>query len=229
MTSNADSSSKNRTWFSYNSKVYFVASYRSTNGIEDYYTYQTMGVGNAGTAYIGDFSGQLTLCKNLVSYASTVNPVSLDLVYNSSYAMRYGEENYDTGGWLGLGMHVGAGVNLSVMQKVENIELQNDSNASNKSTYMKYTDGDGTIHYFAKDSSKDADYYYDEDGMQLKINEYRTGCYMISDDKDNEMYFVNGYLTLINDASNEIQIHYVHNDGTSANNGYPNASGGSDQ
>ncbi len=226
MTSNADSSSKNRTWFSYNSKVYFVASYRSTNGIEDYYTYQTMGVGNAGTAYIGDFSGQLTLCKNLVSYASTVNPVSLDLVYNSSYAMRYGEENYDTGGWLGLGMHVGAGVNLSVMQKVEKIELQNDSNASNKSTYMKYTDGDGTIHYFAKDSSKDADYYYDEDGMQLKINEYRTGCYMISDDKDNEMYFVNGYLTLINDANgNEIQIHYVHSDGTSASNGYPNASG----
>src|SRR5699024_12567335 len=71
-----------------------------------------------------------------------------------SYAMRYGEENYDTGGWLGLGMHVGAGVNLSVMQKVEKIELQNDSNASNKSTYMKYTDGDGTIHYFSKEDRK---------------------------------------------------------------------------
>ena len=226
MTSNAGSSSKNRTWFSYNSKVYFLASYRSTNGIEDYYTYQTMGVGNAGTAYIGDFSGQLTLCKNLVSYASTVNPVSLDLTYNSSYAMRYGEENYDAGSWLGLGMHVGAGVNLSIMQRVEKIELQNDSNANNKSTYMKYTDGDGTIHYFAKDSSKDANYYYDEDGMGLKINEYRTGCYMISDDKDNEMYFVNGFLTLINDANgNEIQIHYTHSDGTSASNGYPNASG----
>ncbi|MDY4220226.1 MAG: hypothetical protein SOY32_07395, partial [Candidatus Faecousia sp.] len=226
MSSNADSSSKNRTWFSYNSKVYFVTSYRSTNGIEDYYTYQTMGLGNAGTAYIGDFSGQLTLCKNLVSYASTVNPVSLDLVYNSSYAMRYGEENYDTGTWLDLGMHVGAGVNLSVMQKVEKVELQNDTNPNNKSTYMKYTDGDGTVHYFSKDSSKDASYYYDEDGLGLKINEYRTGCYMISDDKDNEMYFVNGFLTLINDPNgNEIQIHYTHSDGTSASNGYPNASG----
>ena len=38
-------------------------------------------------------------------------------------------------------------------------------------------------------------YYYDEDGLGLKINEYRTGCYMISDDKDNEMYFVNGFLS----------------------------------
>ncbi len=33
--------------------------------------------------------------------------------------MRYGEENYDAGSWLGLGMHVGAGVNLSIMQRVE--------------------------------------------------------------------------------------------------------------
>ena len=226
MTSNSDSNSKNRAWFSYYSKVIFVASYRSTNGIEGYYTYQTMGVGNAGTAYIGDFSGQLTVCKNLVSYASTVNPVSVDLVYNSSYAMQFGEENYDASGWMGLGMHVGAGVNLSVMQRVQKVELQNDTNANNKSTYLKYTDGDGTIHYFAEDSSKTDGYYYDEDGMGLKINEYRTGCYVISDDKDNEMYFVNGYLTLINDANgNEIQIHYIHSDGTSSSNGHPNASG----
>ena len=225
MTSNSDSTSKNRAWFTYSNVVLMVL-YRSTNGIEDYYTYQTMGAGNAGTAYIGDFSGQLTLCKNLVSYASTVNPFSLDLVYNSSYSMRYGDTNYDVGGQLGLGMHVGAGVNLSVMQKVEKIELQNDDVSGKKTTYMKYTDGDGTIHYFSKDSSKNANYYYDEDGLGLKINEYRNGCYMISDDKDNEMYFVNGFLTLINDANgNEIQIHYTHSDGTSASNGHPNASG----
>lgn len=166
------------------------------------------------------------MCKNLVSYASTVNPVSLDLVYNSSYAMRYGEQNYDAGGWLGLGMHIGAGVNLSVMQRVEKVQLQNDANANNKSTYMKYTDGDGTIHYFAEDSSKTAGYYYDEDGMGLKINEYSTGNYMIGDDKDNKMYFVNGHLTLIKDANgNEIQIHYIHSDGTVSSNGHPNASG----
>ena len=226
MTSNSDASSKNRAWFSYYDKVSLVVSYRSTNGIEDYYTYQTAGVGNAGTAYLSDFSGQLTLCKQLVTYDSTVNPVSLDLIYNSSYAVRYGEENYDVGGWLGLGMHVGAGVQLSVMQKVEKEELQNDGVSGKKTTYLKYTDGDGTIHYFAKDPSKNDSYYYDEDGLGLKINEYQTGCYKISDDTDNEMYFVNGLLTTITDSNdNEIQIHYTHSNGTSASNGYPNASG----
>lgn len=45
---------------------------------------------------------------------------------------------------------------------------------------------------FAKDASRNANYYYDEDGMGLKINEYQTGCYRISDDKNNEMFFVNG-------------------------------------
>ncbi len=226
MTSNADANTKCRTWFSYDNKVAFVVSYRSTNGIEDYYTYQTAGIGNAGTAYFSDYAGQLTLCKQLVTYDSTVNPVSLDLVYNSSYAVRYGEENYDVGGNLGLGMHVGAGVNLSVMQKVEKVELQNDAVSGKKTTYLKYTDGDGTVHYFAKDSSKDSNYYYDEDGLGLKINEYQTGCFKISDDTDNEMYFVNGFLTTITDSNdNEIQIHYTHSDGTSASNGYPNASG----
>ena len=155
-----------------------------------------------------------------------MNPVSLDLVYNSSYAARFGETNYDVGGWLGLGMHVGAGAQLNIMQQIVKEELQNDAESDKKTTYLKYTDGDGTIHYFAKDPSKNDSYYYDEDGLGLKINEYQTGCYKISDDKDNEMYFVNGLLTTITDSNdNEIQIHYTHSDGTSASNGYPNASG----
>ena len=131
-----------------------MGTYRSTNGIEPYYTYQTYGVGNGGTAYLSDYTGQLTVCKELVSYASTVNPFSLELVYNSSYAMKYGEENYDVGGQLGLGMHLGAGVQLNVMQKVEKVELQNEVGSDEKKTHLKYTDGDGTAHYFSQDEKK---------------------------------------------------------------------------
>ena len=47
--------------------VYFTVAYRNNVGIEPYYTYQTMGAGNAGTAYISDYSGQLTVAKSLVS------------------------------------------------------------------------------------------------------------------------------------------------------------------
>ena len=85
MTSNGNSSTKCRAWFSY-FRVSFIVSYRNVNGIEPYYTYQTLGLGNAGTAYLSDFTGQLTLAKTVCSYSSTVNPFSLSLYYNSGYA-----------------------------------------------------------------------------------------------------------------------------------------------
>ena len=59
-----------------------------------------------------------------------------------------------------------------------------------KKTYLKYTDGDRTAHYFAEDSSREVGYYYDEDGLGLKIKEDPAGCFEISDDQGNEMYFV---------------------------------------
>ena len=225
LTSNATAETKCRAWFSCH-HVYFLVKYRSTNGIEPYYTYQTYGVGNGGTAYLSDYTGQLTVCKELVSYASTVNPFSLELVYNSSYCLKHGAENYDVGGQLGLGMHLGAGVQLNVMQKVEEVELQNEVGSDKTKTHLKYTDGDGTAHYFSQDEEKNDGLYYDEDGLGLKINEYRKGWFKLSDDKDNEMYFVNGYLTLINDNNgNEIQIHYIHKNGSVSEEGWPDASG----
>ena len=62
-----------------------VVAYRNTDGIEPYYTYNTLDAGHAGTAYIADRTGQLKVAKTLVSYYSTVNPVSIGLVYNSDY------------------------------------------------------------------------------------------------------------------------------------------------
>ena len=224
MTSNASSSTKYRTWFSYEDKVAFIASYRNTTGIEPYYTYQTAGVGNAGTAYISDFTGQLTISKQLVSYASNVNPFSLELIYNSSYAVQYGMESYDVGGNLGLKMHIAAGTGLNIMQKIDKVQLQNDASSTSTTTYLKYTDGDGTVHYFAKDASRNSSYYYDEDGLGLKITEFSSGSYKMSDDVGNVMTFINGFLTTIADANgNEIQIHYLNEDGSQNSNGHPSS------
>ena len=59
-----------------------IVSYRDNTGIEPYYTYATLGAASAGTAYIADATGQLKVGKELASYASTVNPFSLNLIYN---------------------------------------------------------------------------------------------------------------------------------------------------
>ena len=202
MTSNGNSSTKCRAWFSY-FRVSFIVSYRNVNGIEPYYTYQTLGLGNAGTAYLSDFTGQLTLAKTVCSYASTVNPFSLSLYYNSGCAAY--SENYDVPCKLGLNMHFGSGVGMNVMQKMEKVALQNDFSSGKTDTYLQYTDGDGTVHYFAKDGND----WKDEDGLGLKATEYSAGSFRVTDDNGNRMDFAGGYLSLLRDANgNEIQILY---------------------
>ena len=63
--------------------------YRDTRGVEDYYSYQNQSVGNAGTAYVGDYTSQLTVVKPVVSYSSTSMPYELGIVYNTAYSDGY--------------------------------------------------------------------------------------------------------------------------------------------
>ena len=103
MTSDSDAGAKCRAWFTRNSRVTFVAVYRDAAGLEPYYSYQGLGAGNAGSAYLSDYTGQLTVVKELVSYASGVNPFSLRLVYNSSYFQKDTNANYDPAALWALG------------------------------------------------------------------------------------------------------------------------------
>lgn len=179
-----------------------TVSYRNNTGIEPYYTYATLGAGEAGTAYISDHTGQLKIAKKLVSYASSTNPFSLSLVYNSDYFSR-SSSDYCPPSKLGLSMNVGSGWTLDCIQRVEAETISNIS-------YLKYTDGDGTIHYFCKDSSKNSSYYYDEDGLSLKIKSTGSNAYLMSDDDGNEWTFTDNYLRSIKDSDgNKININYT--------------------
>lgn len=229
MTSNATSSNQRRIWFSY-FNPYFVVTYRDMTGIEGYYTYQTAGAGRAGTAYISDYTGALTTVTPLVSYASTVNPFSMSVIYNSSYFKGEGPDYVSVPQNLGYGMKMGSGMKLSIMQKVEYIDLQYDVESSGTKRYIKYTDGDGTVHYFATDAEKQKNeasgsttYYYDEDGLGLKITEYTTNYFRMEDDKGNKLFFVYGLLTIIQDANgNSINVYFSDENGNYTDPGYPN-------
>ena len=225
MTSDANSSNKRRVWFSYDTVLFFVT-YRDMTGIEGYYTYQTADVGRAGMAYISDYTGALTTVTPLVSYASTVNPFTLSIIYNSSYFKGEGPDYVSVPQNLGYSMTMGSGMKLSIMQTVAYVDLQDESQDSGTTRYIKYTDGDGTEHYFAKDLSKDSTgaYYYDEDGLGLKITEYVSGYFRMEDDKGNKMYFVHGFLTIIMDANgNSINVYYSDVNGNWEDPGYPNS------
>ena len=181
-----------------------IVSYRNNVGIEPYYTYATLGGASAGTAYVADATGQLKVGKELLSYASSTNPFSLNLVYNSDYFAQASGTDYQPPSKLGLSMNVGSGWTLDYIQKVEAETIDNID-------YLKYTDGDGTVHYFMEDSSPDdSNYpYYDEDGLGLKMKVNSSNNYTMADDDGNEWTFTNNYLTSVKDSDgNKININY---------------------
>lgn len=181
--------------------------YRDTRGIEDYYTNTSQSVGQAGTAYIGDYNNQLTLIKNDLSNNGSVMDFVLSHVYNSatSYANFTTDANMHTNRY--TNMNIGSGWRLSVQETVVPFTI-----GSKK--YYIYNDGDGTEHYFYyNDTDKK---YVDEDGLNLELafwtasNGYQyTTMY---DKKGNQKVFINGYLAKIQDShQNKIFLEYNGN------------------
>lgn len=197
-----------------------VISYRSNMGVEPYYTYSSVSGGQAGTAYIADATGQLKAVKNVASYASTINPFSLNLVYNSDYFQSNVllpndpsepadstpplVSDYQPPSELGLSMQIGSGWTLDVIQRIIPYEAPGETVVK----YLCYYDGDGTVHYFYLNESDST--YYDEDGLGLKITG-SNGSYTMSDEKDNKWIFTNSYLTQIQDNNgNQYLITYAN-------------------
>ncbi|MBS1402257.1 MAG: hypothetical protein HPZ79_04635 [Oscillospiraceae bacterium] len=199
-----------------NSRLYAYASqcapilaiqYRNMIGLEDYYTYQSFGVGRAGTMYLSDHTNSMTIARTDVSLNLDPAPFSLTYYYNSGNRGAYFDDgyvgvntcSYDT-------MRVGSGWKLSVQQTVVEKTLEND-------TYLIYADADGTEHYFSKDASGN---YVDEDGLGLKISVSTSGgntIYTMTDtDAYNTWVFHNGYLISQTDNNyNAIYIAYNGN------------------
>ena len=183
------------------SRPRITITYRNTAGIESMYSYQTIGIGRAGTSYISDFSLQNTLVVPIVVSSSEINPFSLSLVYNTVYG-----ENYFTNSAPGLhtksfsSMLVGVGWKLSAQQTVV-------SQSVGGVTYLIYNDADGTEHYFRYCSDG---YYRDEDGLGLKITG-SSSAYTMSDDYGNQKKFTYGILSEETDAYGNA-IYYAYND-----------------
>ena len=194
-----------------NNPPMMVFRYRSNIGLEDYYTYQSHGIGYAGTAHIGDNSGQLIITNTQAVNSSTVLPFSLGLVYNSLYANGKYPEVESTG------MSFGNGWKLDAVQQLEKVNLDKDH-----TNYMQHIDGDGTYHYYAYDH--DEGVWKDEDGLNLEIKSdkiygstgtsYKNG-YSITTDKGAKLSFYNGLLVQQTDQNGNA-IRYLYNDASSA-------------
>lgn len=198
--------SNTKGYFS-NGQPILQITYRDTRGIEDYYTNSTQSIGQAGTAYIGDYNDQLTLVKNDLTNTGSVMNFVLSHVYNSAvcYANFTRDANMHTMKY--SGMNIGRGWRLSVQETVVKQVI-------GSTTYYIYSDGDGTEHYFYYDTEKKK--YVDEDGLNLTLSFWTnsTTKYVyatMQDKKGNQKVFINGYLSKIQDSfGNQIFITY-HN------------------
>ncbi len=171
-----------------------IVYYRSTKGLEDYYSYHEQELGRTGSGYVNRYNGNLVFIHEDEGTSGILMPVSVSHVYNLS--------GCDTKSRFGKGFR------LSLMQELK---------ASGNSDYpYVLTDTDGTNHYFYKDTS-DSNKLKDEDGLGLVITQTSSSeydSYRIMKDKDEVQYVFgqDGYLRQIKDTyGNAMKCQYGPN------------------
>ena len=164
--------------------------YSNMFGVEPDYTYQTASIGNAGTAYIGDFTMQTALIVPLASDPSDVMPFSVSLAYNSNMNGRYYSGTFDDIHTKNFdNMKVGIGWKLSLQETIV-------SQTINNKTYLIYADGDGTEHYYIYSNGA----YVEETSNSRTTITGSSAQYTLTDEYGNKKLFTNGYLTEEQDA-----------------------------
>ena len=179
-----------------------TVAYRDTRGLEDYWSYSSYSAGDAGTAYINDYTGHLVFVRNDASTYGQRMPVTISHIYNLSMS----------GTQSGYSLSSGKGWQLSVQQSVKPTTNETNFSSELKTQYpYVYTDGDGTAHYLAKTNTTNK--FEDEDGLGLTMTYNSSDAnarYTIKDNNDNIMTFNStGNIVSIEDANgNKIRMGY---------------------
>ncbi|HMM06955.1 MAG TPA: DNRLRE domain-containing protein [Clostridiales bacterium] len=173
------------------SQVYPIIniSYMNMIGLEDYWTYHTQSAGLAGTGFVNDFTGGLTTSFEDYSWDSELLSLGVSHVYNSYYA-----------GTTQSSLNVGDGFMLSLQERIWRVVI-------NGTELYRYTDGDGTQHYFQYIDGK----WTDDSGLNLTMTMPGDGHLYVTDKQDNVRKFnsITGYLEEIKDNDgNKITIEY---------------------
>ena len=168
-------------------RPHILIQYVNYSGLESFWTYHSQSAGRAGTIHINDYTGNLILEHETFSLSGSRLPVGLSHVYNSSEAG-------------GKDLGYGRGFRLDCHQTIARREIGD-------TVYYAHTEGDGTVHYFAKDDKGE---WKDELGLGQKLT-FADGDsearYTITDKSGTKLCFAEGtgLLTKIVDANNNTQ------------------------
>ena len=168
-------------------RPHILIRYVNYSGLEGFWTYHSQSAGRAGTIHINDYTGNLILEHETFSLGGSRLPVGLSHVYTSSEAG-------------GKDLGYGRGFRLDCHQTIARREIGD-------TVYYAHTEGDGTVHYFAKDDKGE---WKDELGLGQKLT-FAEGDsearYTITDKSGTKLCFAEktGQLTKIMDANNNTQ------------------------
>ena len=167
-------------------------SYVNYSGLEDYWTYHSQSAGRAGVVHVNDYNGNLILSHATAEMGGSRMPVSLSQVYNTN--------DCDTN------LGYGKGWRLSFHQTIKKVNIGGTD-------YYQHTEGDGTVHYFYKNTEKNKWMDESTEDLTLKLNPSSDMGYMIEDKENNQMIFdKTGFLTKIRDKNgNTTQIEHAEN------------------
>lgn len=175
-----------------------VFHYVDTTGLEDYWSTHSQDAGRAGTGYMNDFTGNVTLVENDVTESGSKAPLTINHVFNNTSAV--------DGSYASQAVKYGNGWRLDVGERVYACSIPN---------YPYYlVDGDGTKHYFYQDTNNASAGIVDEDGLGLtltNINENAGAVTIQIKSKDGTVkkYDYLGHIYQEIDASgNTIQYNY---------------------
>lgn len=172
--------------------------YLNNKGLEDRWTYHSQSLGDSGTSYINDCTGNLVFIAPIYSGTGNNSPASVSLVYNGYLVNNAG---------LGQG-RAGGGWRFDFQQKI--IKINNGASELYTSLYKAgfryiYVDADGTEHYF-KAKSGTTTQFEDEEGLNytLTVNESSADAKFTLEFKSGakNIYKSDGCIRKICDADN---------------------------
>ncbi|MDR1630581.1 MAG: DNRLRE domain-containing protein [Oscillospiraceae bacterium] len=176
-----------------------TVSYVNNTGLEDYWTYENVGLGRSGTLFVNHYNGGLTYLHGDVAMNGGRMPIAVNHVYTS---------NKDNSSGSYLNMNLGNGFKLNVLEQIVALP---DGALKSQGYIYKFIDADNTVHFF-KSTAVSNQFAY-EYGTDLIITKKVDNTFEMTDETGNvKRYNSDGYLIEVEDANDNKQT-IVYNGG----------------
>ena len=182
--------------------------YVNNSGVESYWDYETVSLGDSGTAYINTYNGSLTYIHEDMSTNGLVAPVGISHVYST--------DSKNASGTF-LDMKLGSGFSLNVFERIEAVTSEQ------LAAYpYKYIDADGTVRFFQKTATANRFTCEFNSSVVLAYDANSSNArFIMSFEDGSKKYFnSNGYLVKTQDQNgNTITVNYTGKQITSVTDG----------